>query len=271
MSVASVAQLLQNQGGGGGGGGVDDIVDGLGITVVDDGSGTFTIENDGIVTATPGVGITLAFDNATGNLTITNSGAGAGGVTSIQDGDGISTDATVGDITITNTGILSATSGSGITVSTVDGVLDIANSGILNITDGDGIAVTITDGVANIENTGVLALTAGTNISISGANDNITINSTGGVAYIATNGNFTFGPQTVGAGQQVDFPFIINGFVSTPQTVAVVNSNSTNSTYTILLTIYPDGAGGFTLSVGNFSGADLTDLTFPFSVIAVNN
>jgi len=50
------------------------------------------------------------------------------GVTSIIAGDGISVDASTGDVTVTNTGLLSAGAGAGISVSIVDGVATITNT-----------------------------------------------------------------------------------------------------------------------------------------------
>jgi hypothetical protein len=100
MSVASVAQLLQEQGGGGGGGSVNDVIGGTGITVTSDSFGDYTVDNDGILDLTAGSGISIT--GTKNNYTITNTGGGGGGVTSIIAGEGISVDTDVGDVTITS-------------------------------------------------------------------------------------------------------------------------------------------------------------------------
>jgi len=99
MSVASVAQLLQEQGGGGGGS-VNDVIGGTGITVTSDSFGDYTVDNDGILDLTAGSGISIT--GTKNNYTITNTGGGGGGVTSIIAGEGISVDTDVGDVTITS-------------------------------------------------------------------------------------------------------------------------------------------------------------------------
>lgn len=100
MSVASVSQLLQEQGGGGGGGSVNDIIAGEGIIVTSDSFGDYTVDNDGVIELTAGAGISVT--GTKNNYTITNTGGGGGGVTSIIAGNGISVDANTGDVTVTS-------------------------------------------------------------------------------------------------------------------------------------------------------------------------
>jgi len=68
MSVASVAELLLEQGGGGS---VQDIVEGTGIIVNEYANGVFEIVNDGVLSVSAGTGITITEPTA-GNFQITN-------------------------------------------------------------------------------------------------------------------------------------------------------------------------------------------------------
>jgi hypothetical protein len=95
MSVASLAGYLNN--GGGGGGNVNNIIQGDGITVTDNGYGDYTIANNGVIYGINGAGIDLNLV-ADGGLTITNTG-----VTSIIAGDGININNNTGEVIITST------------------------------------------------------------------------------------------------------------------------------------------------------------------------
>jgi len=117
MSVASVAQLLLEQGGGGGGL-VDDITAGDGIDVNEISTGVFEISNIGVV--------------------------------SITAGDGINVDASTGDINISNTGVLTIAEGAGITITeTSAGNFDIASdvnpADYYTITDANATFQTLAD------------------------------------------------------------------------------------------------------------------------------
>jgi len=97
MSVASVAQLLEEQGGGGGGS-VNDIIGGIGITITSDSFGDYTVDNDGILDLTPGSGISIT--GTKNNYTITNTGGGGGGgIDTVVSGVGI--DASIAGTTLT--------------------------------------------------------------------------------------------------------------------------------------------------------------------------
>ena len=195
----SQVQIIGLSGSGGGGGAVNSINAGLGIIIEDEGAGDYTIINDGIVTASAGVGIDLAYNSTTGNLTITNTGAGE--AITLVEGAGISI---VEDpqltYTITNTGgggggaVNGIVEGTGITV--VDdgqGVFTINNSGVLKLTAGDGIGLSAETGEITITNTGaggdVNTITAGTGIDITdGGNGDFTINNDGILGLTAGNG-----------------------------------------------------------------------------------
>jgi len=263
MSVASVAQLLQEQGGGSN---VKDIIPGIGIDIVDQGGGTFRVDNLGIVSATAGTGIDVNFDVDTGDLTIENTG---GLITSLIAGDGIAVSSETGDIIIGNTGILSATDGDGISITTTNQVLNIENTGILSASDYPGISSTTVNGVLNINNTGVINITPGKNITITGGKDDITINDTG-VEYNLGYHTETFGPITLqanGANQGQFGPFAIPGYAVNANTTVVLSNNSTNALQPITYSIRVTG-NNFTLEVANFSDVNRS-ITFPFSIIAI--
>ena len=218
MSVASVAQLLQEQGGGGGS--VNDVLGGTGITVTDDSSGDYTVTNDGVLQLTAGTNITITGTKT--NYTINSTGGGSGAVSSIIAGTGItiSPDPGVGDVTITSdvnpADYYTASQADGLfqtltdmanysttaeadglyqtltdmanysTTAQADGLYAPINSGVISLTAGDGISVSATTGPITVGNTGVVALTAGTGISITGGNDNKTITNISSAPIITT-------------------------------------------------------------------------------------
>jgi hypothetical protein len=146
--------------------------------------------------------------------------------------------------------------------------------GIDTVVDGDGIIASIVGSTLNIANSGVINLTQGSNITLTGTKDNITINSISPykIGYILR----TFGPVTI----QPQVPYInlfqIPGFTPNTNTIITASNNSSNTSLPISFTVrYNTGvplppAGGFEIEVSNLSDADLVDLTFPFSVIAIN-
>jgi Chaperone of endosialidase len=77
---------------------------------ISNGSGSITINNNGVTSAVAGTGISVS--GATGAVTITNSG-----VTSLAAGTGISVSGSTGGVTVTNGGVTSAAAGTGVTVS----------------------------------------------------------------------------------------------------------------------------------------------------------
>jgi hypothetical protein len=146
--------------------------------------------------------------------------------------------------------------------------------GIDTVVDGDGIIASIVGSTLNIANSGVINLTQGSNITLTGTNDNITINSISPykIGYVLR----TFGPATVQPQMQYRNTFQIAGFTPNANTIITATNNSSDSSIPISFTVrYNTGvpippAGGFIIEVSNFSDADLVDLTFPFSVIAIN-
>jgi len=142
-------------------------------------TGSITISNTGIISASAGNGISVSGTNP---LTITNTGVlslqGDTGSLSLSAGTGIG----ISGLTISNTGIISASAGSGISVSGTN-PLTITNTGVLSL-QGDTGALSLTAGTGigisglTISNTGIISASAGSGISVSGTNP-LTITNTG--------------------------------------------------------------------------------------------
>ena len=185
--------------------------DGISITGTQDltiaNTGVLSVEGQAGAITLSGTGISI--DASGGDIALTvsfpvESVGGKTGTPTFAAGDGIdiSGGATNADpITISNTGLLSATAGDGIGVNTIDGVVDISNTGVLSVATlaGDltlsGTNVTIDASGSNIDfavsfpvesvggKTGTPTFAAGANIDISGGAvnaDPITI------SYVAT-------------------------------------------------------------------------------------
>jgi hypothetical protein len=67
-----------------------------------------------------------------------------------------------GNITISNTGVLSNIAGAGMSVSSATGNVTLTNTGVLTINAGAGISISSATGDVTIGNTGVLSFSAGT-------------------------------------------------------------------------------------------------------------
>jgi len=204
--------------------------DGISITGTQD----LTIANTGVISVAALTGdITLSgtgvsIDASGGDIAFTvsfpvESVGGKTGAVTFAAGDGIdiSGGATNADpITISNTGLLSATAGDGISVGTIDGVVDISNTGVISVAalTGDltlsGTNVTIDASGSNIDfavsfpvesvggKTGTPTFAAGDGIDISGGATNadpITISSTViGIVASGTVSQADFTEQTTG-------------------------------------------------------------------------
>ena len=140
----------------------------------------------------------LTFDNSTGLFGLSNT---SNVVNSNIAGTGISLSGATGNVTITNTGIISLVAGTGISVSgatiTNTGVTSLSLTGggglynlgtatapilgalVVDVLAGTGISVSPSSGNYTVTNTGVTSIVAGTGISISGATGAVTINNTG--------------------------------------------------------------------------------------------
>ncbi len=144
-------------------------------------------------TSNPSSTLNLLFGSGTSNpaqtgLSIASNGQftfaqgqtfpGAGTITGVTAGTGLSGGGTSGDLTITNTGVLGVSAGSGVTLGgTVQNPI-ISNNGVLSVSGGSGISIgggqTVT-----VSNTGILTVTPGTGITVgSGQSPTIGINTT---------------------------------------------------------------------------------------------
>ena len=126
-------------------------------------------------------------------------------------GIGVSPSSGIGDVTISNTGVLSATPGTGIKVNNATsgaqtGAVTITNSGVLSVSAGDSyIGATTSSGAVTVTNKGVHRAKGGTGIQVNSdsnwhSNDDITITNTGVTSATPGTGikinNATSGAQT---------------------------------------------------------------------------
>lgn len=160
-----------NAPGGGGGGGVLTIAGLSGTVTLSSPDDSININVDG-----QDIGLTLG-----GNL-----------VTSVAAGNGIGVDAATGDVTISNSGVLSVSDGttvstgavvlsgsSGVSVVNTSGTFAITNSGVTQLTGGDGIGLNVQTGSVTVSNLGLLSASPGAGIGVSTASGVATISNTG--------------------------------------------------------------------------------------------
>jgi hypothetical protein len=157
-------------------------------------------------------------------------GGGGGAVNAVVAGDGISAVTVDGDVTVSNTGVLSVVGGTGITASTVDGSTTVSNDGVLALTAGTNISITGTKDNLTINNTaastGVSSIIAGDGISVNQATGAVTITNTVSTAGFLTtasasatyetiaNANATFQP----IGDYITSPYSNYMFIATYST-----------------------------------------------------
>ncbi len=153
-------------------------------------SGSVTLVNAGVTSATAGTGITL--NQSTGTIIITNTG-----IISAAAGSGITVSGT-NPLTITNTGVLSLTAGANIRLSANTGsiTIDSVSGTSTTIAAGTGISVNQPTGLVTITNTGVTSLVAGTDISVSSATGAVTVNDTSTLQSVTGRGATTSNPVT---------------------------------------------------------------------------
>ena len=99
-------------------------------------------------------------------------------VNTIVAGPGISVNTSSGNVTVSNTGVLSLRAGTNTNVSSTTGNITVwatIPNAVNTLTAGPGISVSTSSGNVVITNTGVLSLIAGTNTNVSSTTGNITI------------------------------------------------------------------------------------------------
>jgi len=108
-------------------------------------------------------------------------------VNTIVAGPGISVNTSSGNVTVSNTGVLSLRAGTNTNVSSTTGNITIwttpVATGVTSLTAGTGISVSTSTGSVTVTNVGVTGLIAGTNTNISSTTGNITIWTTGGSTF----------------------------------------------------------------------------------------
>jgi len=174
------------------------------------------------------VGAGLSLDYATGTISAT--GGGGSGVTSLTAGAGIAVSATTGAITIANSGVVEVIAGSGISLSSGTGTV------IISSTSAGGTVTTINTGAGltggPISTTGTIALdttgvTAGTY-----TNPVITVNAEGQIVVAADGTAVTslIGSSPIAIAGTASTPIVSIGAATTSTCGAVILSDSTSST-----------------------------------------
>lgn len=83
----------------------------------------------------------------------TQGGGGGGAVNQVTGGTGISVSPRVGNVVVTNTGVVTVTAGQGISVTTTDTDVTVTNSGVISAVPGNNITLNFEDGVLVIGTT----------------------------------------------------------------------------------------------------------------------
>lgn len=184
-----------------------------GITMGTAGPSEVTIENTGVTMATGGTGISVS-NGGVGNIVISNDGvlsitgdamgstAASGAVSVTGTGIEISTTAP-SSMVITNTGVRSLIAGTGIDVDTATGDVTVSNTGVVTINGNAAISsnfliaagagITVMNGMVGNEiivtNNGVRSLTvSGDGLSVDQSTLDVTISNTGTTSIVAGTG-----------------------------------------------------------------------------------
>lgn len=163
------------------------------------------VEGNNIVITTNAITSTVTFSSVgDGTGTVTSVGLSAGNGISVSGGPITSS----GNITVTNTGVLSASAGNGITVDTANGVVTVTNTGVLSVSAGNSINVATANGVVTVTNTFTENVYSGGN-----ASGTLTPNRNNGtIQKFTLIGNITLAPPTnMAAGQSLTLIFTQDG------------------------------------------------------------
>ena len=193
---------------------------GSGISTTAGATDTITIANTGVTGIQAGTAISLSSN--TGNVTVTNSGVQS---LSIGAGSGIqaaTVSGTTGAIsyTITNTGVTGIQAGTGILVNSSTGNITVTNSGVLSFNGSTGAV------------TGVSSAIAGTGIRVSGATGAVTFTNTGVQSIAGTANQITAsgstGAVTLSLPSAVTMPgsLTVTGNLTVNGTTTTVNSTT---------------------------------------------
>ena len=224
-------------------------------------------------------------------------------VNTIVAGPGISVNTSSGNVTVSNTGVLSLTAGTNTNVSSTTGNITVWTNpvaiGVTSLTAGTGISVSTSTGSVTVTNIGVTRLTAGTNTNISSTTGNITIwtNSFTGVTSLtagtntnvsSTTGNIivwtnpiTNGVSSLTAGAGISVSTSTGSVVVTNtgvlSLIAGTNTNVSSTTGNIIVWTNPitNGVSSLTagagISVSTSTGSVVVTNTGVLSLIAGTN
>jgi hypothetical protein len=169
---------------------------------------------------TPSGGGAITF--ADGTVQSTAASGSGGGVTSIIAGTGITTNASTGSVTITNSGVTNLVQGTGITLNAAFGSVTISASGTAGVTTANGTAnQVLVNGTSGTAQTGAIILTTPQSIGTTSSPQFFSIGLGSGAGPIA--GAVSILGNYYGQSLFSTSPF---GIADTPTLVAAANSQS---------------------------------------------
>ncbi len=134
-----------------------------GIAAEATGNVSITNTATGRVIAGSDTGITAT--TANGTITLSN----AGRVTGTS---GVSANATIGTVSVTNTGTITATSGAGVSLVSGNSAVSLTNSGIVSAT---GLGISLAGTTNRLDNTGTITTTGTTAVQTGNGNSTVTV------------------------------------------------------------------------------------------------
>lgn len=218
-------------------------------TLSENGTRVYGPNNANLSSATP---VTIA---ATGT-----SGAGTAysrdththaGVTSVAVGTGISTSASQGAITLTNTGVTAFTSNTGLSANvSAIGAVTVTNTGVLSNIAGAGITVSGATGNVTISNAGV------TNLSLGATTANLSISAATGAIQLSMSPTPTFTSMIVNGASTLSGGATVKGTLDVQTTGSsstfTFNTASTNADGFVGILTAPQGSiTGSALAIGS--------------------
>jgi hypothetical protein len=184
------------------------------------------------------------FDNGNRVVTFVDLIPGAGIATNPQISGG-----PTATITISNTGVITATAGTGINIDMPSGYINISNVGVTSQTAGPGISLSTSTGSVTIINSGVLSLQAGTDTAVTFTTGNVLVYSTATLDSVAQRGSVTTATirlTNTQTGLVVGGDAVFSGTVTVSGTLDIGGASISGSTAT-----FTSLQAGNTLITGN--------------------
>ena len=201
----------------------------------------------------------------------------------LNSGTGISlaVDNLTHSVSISNTGIISITPGTGISASTTNGISTISNTGIISITPGTGIGVTTANGISTISNLYPI-IPLFTKVKVPGFDDIIADSSTDSLTFQGNSGitvtaNSFTDTITISSNPVQDIHGSIFAHDSsllvdatTAQIVGTVNANITRQEELVVTAPYIKTVGKAKASIQSLTGLTTGNVTLTNDIINSN-